>query len=97
MPRQLLPLPAPVDPRIASLGELGALVRRRRLEQQLRIDDAAGFCGVSANLLSRLENGRPVQSDKLLLVLAGLGLGLVVGPKAMTAGLSFPAAAEAAA
>ncbi|NUA29119.1 helix-turn-helix domain-containing protein [Cupriavidus basilensis] len=93
MPRQLPTSLPPPQPRISSLGELGALVRHRRLKQQLRIDDAASFCGVSANLLSRLENGRPVQTDKLLLVLSGLGLGMILGPKAVTADIEIPAIA----
>jgi transcriptional regulator with XRE-family HTH domain len=73
-------LPQPL--RIASTSDLGALVRARRREQSLRIDDAASLSGVSVDLLSRLENGKgSVRLDKLLSVLDGLGLAIVVGPK----------------
>lgn len=73
-------LPQPL--RIASASDLGALVRARRREQSLRIDDAASLSGVSVDLLSRLENGKgSVRLDKLLSVLDGLGLAIVVGPK----------------
>ena len=68
--------------RIANAADLGPAVRARRREQLLRIDDAASLSGVSADLLSRLENGKgSVRLDKLLTVLDGLGLALVVGPK----------------
>jgi transcriptional regulator with XRE-family HTH domain len=41
----------------------------------MRIDDAAALCGVSVDLLSRLENGRTgVATDRVLKVLDGLGL-----------------------
>lgn len=61
---------------------LGPAIRARRREQALRIDDAAALCGVSVDLLSRLENGKgSVRLDKALAVLEGLGLALVVGPK----------------
>jgi transcriptional regulator with XRE-family HTH domain len=60
----------------------GPVVRARRREQSLRIDDTAALSGVSVDLLSRLENGKgSVRLDKLLTVLDGLGLALVVGPK----------------
>lgn len=68
--------------RIRSASDLGPMVRARRREQSLRIDDAAALSGVSVDLLSRLENGKgSVRLDKLLTVLDGLGLTLVVGPK----------------
>jgi len=68
--------------RMASASDLGPVVRARRREQSLRIDDAASLSGVSVDLLSRLENGKgSVRLDKLLSVLDGLGLALVVGPK----------------
>ena len=68
--------------RIASAPDLGPVVRARRREQSLRIDDAASLSGVSVDLLSRLENGKgSVRLDKLLSVLDGLGLTLVIGPK----------------
>jgi transcriptional regulator with XRE-family HTH domain len=58
------------------------MVRARRRDQALRIDDAAALTGVSVDLFSRLENGKgAVRLDKLLTVLDGLGLALVVGPK----------------
>jgi transcriptional regulator with XRE-family HTH domain len=67
------------------MGALGALVRNRRLEQSMRIDDAADLLGVSSNVLSRLENGHPVGSDRLLRVLEGLGLTMLVLPKSESA------------
>jgi transcriptional regulator with XRE-family HTH domain len=63
------------------MAALGALVRNRRLEQAMRIDDAADLLGVSASVLSRLENGHPVGSDRLLRVLEGFGLIMLVLPK----------------
>jgi len=74
------PALAPVQ--ITDPSELGRLVRQRRREQSLRIDDAASLSGVSVDLLSRLENGKgSVRLDKLLTVLDGLGLTMVIGPK----------------
>lgn len=67
---------------IDSLPGLGAQIRAMRKAQRLRIDDTAALCGVSLDLLSRLENGKGgVGSDKLLAVLDGLGLAMVIVPK----------------
>jgi transcriptional regulator with XRE-family HTH domain len=63
---------------VNNLLELGALVRSARARAQMRIDDAAGISGVSNDLLSRLENGRPVTTDKFLAVLSSLGLAVLV-------------------
>jgi transcriptional regulator with XRE-family HTH domain len=68
--------------RLERTADAGALIKARRREQSLRIDDAAALSGVSVDLLSRLENGKgSVRFDKLLAVLDGLGLALVAGPK----------------
>ncbi|WP_081083278.1 helix-turn-helix domain-containing protein [Burkholderia anthina] len=70
-------LPRPVatpDPLALDLAALGALVRNRRAQIQMRIDDAADMLGVSKDVLSRLENGRAVGLDKLFKILDGLGL-----------------------
>jgi len=56
-------------------------VRNRRAQSRMRIDDAASLSGVSSDLLSRLENGKPVTADKLMLVLESLGLRMLVVPK----------------
>lgn len=67
---------------LQSATDLGPVVRDRRKSQSLRIDDAAGLLGVSADLMSRLENGQgSVRLDKALAVLDGLGLALMVLPK----------------
>ncbi len=44
----------------------------------MRIDDAAAFCGISADVLSRLENGKSITTDRLFKVLEGLGLEVLV-------------------
>lgn len=71
---------------VHSLEDLGRLVRAQRRSSRLRIDDAAALCGVSVDLLSRLENGRSgVSSDRLLKVLDGLGLVMAILDKAQAA------------
>ncbi|MCA8325706.1 helix-turn-helix domain-containing protein [Burkholderia cepacia] len=77
-------LPHPIatpDPLALDLATLGALVRNRRAQSRMRIDDAADMLGVSKDVLSRLENGRAVSLDKLFKVLDGFGLNLLVVPK----------------
>jgi transcriptional regulator with XRE-family HTH domain len=62
---------------IRSLTDLGQAIRLKRKAAGLRIDDAAALCGVSVDLLSRLENGKSgVATDRVLKVLDGLGLAL---------------------
>ena len=61
---------------------LGTTIRKSRKAQGLRIDDTAALCGVSVDLLSRLENAQgSVRLDKVMALLDGLGLGLVLLPK----------------
>lgn len=64
---------------ILSLEALGQRIRAKRKASGLRIDDAAALCGVSVDLLSRLENGKSgVATDRVLKVLDGLGLAMLV-------------------
>ena len=80
MPR-ILPSVDPLTPQeIRKLEDLGKTVRNQRAQAKLRIDDAAALSFVSSDLLSRLENGRPTTTDKLLKVLDGLGLRMLVVP-----------------
>jgi transcriptional regulator with XRE-family HTH domain len=73
---------------VRDLATLGQIVRHRRLQLALRIDDAAHACGVAPNVLSRLENGKPVGVDRLLLVLSGLGLAMIAAGKGEVARFS---------
>ncbi|WP_052391830.1 helix-turn-helix domain-containing protein [Paraburkholderia bannensis] len=79
---RVLPQPVELAPGAPTLAALGRLVRNRRAQSALRIDDAADQIGVSKDVLSRLENGRPIGLDKLFLILDGLGLSLLVLPRA---------------
>ncbi|WP_432262068.1 helix-turn-helix domain-containing protein [Cupriavidus sp. TMH.W2] len=80
-----LPQPdASLDPLASDLEALGACIRNQRARSRLRIDDAADLLGVSKDLLSKLENGKPVGTDKLLRVLNGLGLMMLVADKTET-------------
>ena len=82
------PLPRPLantDPLARDMTALGLLVRNRRAQSEMRIDDAAGMVGVSTDVLSRLENGRSVSLDKLFRVLDGLGLTMLIMTKSEAA------------
>lgn len=82
MPRSLASARPPRAQLVAAAPALGEAVRAQRLSQGLRIDAAAGLSGVSADVLSRLEQGKgSVRMDTLLRVLDGLGLALILTPK----------------
>ncbi len=71
-----------LNPLTRDLQALGQAVRNQRTRCGLRIDDTAHSCGVSVDMLSRLENGKPVRTDNLFKVLEGLGLAAMVMPRA---------------
>lgn len=67
---------------IKEMVDVGQLVRSKRRQQKLRIDDAAALTNVSVDLFSRLENGKgAVRLDKLLQVLDAMGLCMIVASK----------------
>jgi transcriptional regulator with XRE-family HTH domain len=82
MARKLPPADVGLSPLAESLNDLGKIVRNARAHGQLRID-AAALLGVSSDLLSRLENGKPVTTDRLFKTLDGFGLQILVLPKAI--------------
>lgn len=98
MARKLPTFQQNLSPVAASLEQLGKLVRNRRAQSRMRIDDAASLSNVSSDVLSRLENGKPVTADKLMLVLESLGLSMLVVPRtdipALEAVLSRSVASE---
>jgi transcriptional regulator with XRE-family HTH domain len=65
---------------VQGTSELGQHVRNQRATLGLRIDDAAALCGVSSDVLSRLENGKPVTTNKLMLIMNGFGMQLIPLP-----------------
>ena len=76
-----------LSPEAATLEQLGKIVRNRRAHSHLRIDDAASLSGVSSDLMSRLENGKPVTVDKLMQVLESMGLRMLIVPKTLASDL----------
>jgi len=58
---------------------LGLVIRNRRKQAGIRIDDAAALCGISVSTLSAIENGaRPARIDTILLVVSKLGMNLQI-------------------
>jgi transcriptional regulator with XRE-family HTH domain len=77
-------LPRPTsntDPLASNLAAVGAIVRNWRAENGMPINDAADLLGVSKDVISRLENGRPIGLDKLFLILDGFGLNMLIVSK----------------
>lgn len=65
--------------RINTPAEIGSAVRRARKAAGLRQNDLARLAGVGTRFLIELEAGKPtVRLDKLLAVLAALGIALRV-------------------
>lgn len=67
---------------ITSGGELGAIIRERRMDKGLRQEDLALASGTGRRFVIELERGKPnVRLDSTLAVLQTLGLELTVAPR----------------
>ena len=64
--------------KIATANDIGRIIRQKRKDDGLTLEDAAALCGVSYAFLSALENGKEtVRLDKVLQVAACLGVEVV--------------------
>ena len=70
---------------IATPKDLGRIIRQKRIDDGLTLEEAAGVCGVSYAFLSALENGKEtVQLNKVLQVTMCLGLELEANVRTWT-------------
>jgi len=64
---------------VQTATELGAILKKARIDADLRQRDAADLCGVSERFLIELEQGKPGARLELVLnVCRGLGVALEV-------------------
>ena len=70
---------------IATTKDLGRIIRQKRIDDGLTLEEAAGVCGVSYAFLSALENGKEtVQLNKVLQVTMCIGLELEANVRSWT-------------
>lgn len=63
--------------KIASAEDIGRIIKQKRKDDGLTLEEAAAVCGVSYAFMSALENGKEtVRLNKVLQVLACLGIEL---------------------
>lgn len=67
---------------ISSAEDIGRIIKQKRKDDGLTLEDAAAVCGVSYGFLSALENGKEtVRLSKVLQVLHCLGIELSAGAR----------------
>lgn len=63
--------------KISCAIDIGRIIKQKRKDDGLTLEDAAGLCGVSYAFLSALENGKEtVRLNKVLQVIKCLGIEL---------------------
>ena len=68
--------------KVATVAQLGRLIRRKRREVGVLQENAAALSGVGTTFLSHLENGKEtVELGKTLQILQSLGLELYLFPR----------------
>jgi HTH-type transcriptional regulator/antitoxin HipB len=71
--------------KIVTSEDIGRIIRKKRKDDGLTLEEAAGVCGVSYAFLSALENGKEtVQLSKVLQVFKCLGLELEANVRTWT-------------
>lgn len=60
---------------------IGMLIKARRTQSALRLEDAASLCGVAKHTLMKIEHGKATcQLASVLQVCAGLGINIYAKP-----------------
>jgi len=71
--------------RITTAKDIGRLIRQKRKDEGITLEDAAALCSVSYAFLSALENGKEtVRLDKVLQVSLCLGIEFEAHPRSWT-------------
>lgn len=81
MPKTIKPIPTPVQGGPLNAGTLGEFIRARRTQSGMGMHEAAAFCGVAVDTLSKIETARgDVKFSSILTVCRMLGINLKVEP-----------------
>jgi hypothetical protein len=81
MPKTIKPMPTPLQSGTLDAKTLGKFIRARRTQSGLAIHEAAAFCGVAVDTLSKIETARgDVKLSSILTVCRMLGINLKVEP-----------------
>jgi transcriptional regulator with XRE-family HTH domain len=60
---------------------LGEIIKARRTQSELRLEDAAALCGVAKETFMKVEHGQPTcQLASVLQICSGLGINLYIKP-----------------
>jgi len=79
MPKTIKPLPTPVQEGPLDAETLGTFVRARRTQSAMGIHEAAAFCGVAVDTLTKIEKAKgDVRLSSVLTVCRMLGISLTV-------------------
>jgi transcriptional regulator with XRE-family HTH domain len=79
MSRKVKPLPTPQQEEPLDAKTLGEFVRARRTQAGMGIHEAAAFCGVAVDTLTKIERAKgDVQLSSVLKVCRMLGISLKV-------------------
>ena len=81
MSKTIKPLPMPVQNGPLDAELLGKFIRARRTQSGMGMHEAAAFCGVAVDTLSRIETAKgDVKLSSILTVCRMLGITLKVEP-----------------
>ncbi len=81
MPKTIKSLPTPIQNGPLDAETLGRFVRARRTQSGMGMHEAAAFCGVAVDTLTKIETARgDVKLSSILTVCRMLGIRLIVEP-----------------
>lgn len=81
MAKKVIPLPTPIQKGPLEAKDLGKFVRARRTQAGMGIHEAAAFCGVAVDTMTKIEKPKgDVQLSSVLKVCRMLGINLKVEP-----------------
>lgn len=81
MAKRIKKLPTPDLSELVSPKLLGEVIKARRTQSNLRLEDAAALCGVAKQTLMRIEHGNDTaQIGTILQICSALGIALFVKP-----------------
>ncbi|CDZ77227.1 transcriptional regulator, y4mF family [Legionella massiliensis] len=81
MAKQIKKLETPNLQQVITAELLGKIIKARRTQSDLRLEDAAALCGVAKDTLMKVEHGQSTcQLGSVLQICSALGIKLHVAP-----------------